>query len=95
MFCFNPRHSTFLISNASGFSWRVLGGLLFPGAGDAGVQGLCSLGVLLLLGFIQHQLSRTEGFVLPGKMAPALTQRVGGEFGGEEPPGKYGFLKED
>lgn len=25
VFCFNPRHITFLISNASGFSWRVWG----------------------------------------------------------------------
>lgn len=59
------------------------GAAFFQERGDAGVQGLCSLGVLLLLGFILHQLSRTEGFVLPGKMATALTQHVGGELGGE------------
>lgn len=82
MFCFNPRHSTFLISNTSGLSWRVLGGSFLQEQGDAGVLGLCSLGVLLLLGFIQHQLSRMEEFVLPGKMATALTQGFWGKFGG-------------
>lgn len=67
------------------FPGGVLGGLFFffKEQGDAEIQGLCSLGVLLLLGLIQHQLSRMEEFILPGKMATALTQGSGSKFSGE------------